>query len=145
MSNCFVYFTNFFLESLRCSRSCSLGISCQSHSFEKSNFSFDFSLKFLNYFFKISEIDTHDLFDKIGYHDFLQSAYGTEWFCVFCEECCGDLMAAIMGPGVNNATRFNQTRMEFYLHHFPAGTSSQGMIFVLKEKIGIGIDKLMMD
>lgn len=75
----------------------------------------------------VASIDTGDLFDKVGYHDFLPSGYGTEDFCVFCKVCCDDLLASIMGPGYRNASLFNQSNLELMLHHVPAGTSSMEM------------------
>jgi hypothetical protein len=42
---------------------------------------------------------------------------------------CKDLITSIVGPGINDGTRFNQSSLQLntYLHHFPAGTSSQEM------------------
>jgi len=75
----------------------------------------------------LADVDTGDVFDRIGYHDFLPSAYDTEDLCVFCRSCCDDLIGSIVGPGTRNASLFNQSNLELWLHHFPAGTSAQEM------------------
>eukprot|EP00697_Spironema_sp_BW2_P012880 gnl/Spiro4/29562_TR14483_c0_g1_i1.p1 gnl/Spiro4/29562_TR14483_c0_g1~~gnl/Spiro4/29562_TR14483_c0_g1_i1.p1 ORF type:complete len:391 (+),score=95.53 gnl/Spiro4/29562_TR14483_c0_g1_i1:66-1238(+) len=75
----------------------------------------------------IAAFDSHDLLDKIGLKDFLPYVVGGSVACEVCPECCGDSIAAIMGAGTGNATRFNQSRWDVYVSHFPAGTSSREM------------------
>ena len=77
----------------------------------------------------LSDVDTHNLFSDVGYNDFLPSGYDLEDFCAIpgVSYFCKDLMSSIVGPGVDNATLFDQDNMELWLHHFPAGTSSQEM------------------
>jgi pimeloyl-ACP methyl ester carboxylesterase len=75
----------------------------------------------------LAPLDTSDLFSKIGYKDFLSSAYDLEDVCVFLPFLCDDLITSIAGPGLKDPSRFNQSMIETYLHHFPAGTPSEAM------------------
>ena len=58
----------------------------------------------------LADVDTRNFFADFDYNDFLPSGYDIEDFCIIpgVNLFCKDLMSSIVGPGVTNATLFDQ-------------------------------------